>query len=202
MTRRIFGLFLRIGRVLPLLLMLSACTRNVQWEEEVPLNTGETIVVKRSGTHSYGSRAGNPLDYGHSPDQLSTIEFIYKGKKYSHTSEASLVLLVIAPHGVPYLVANPANWGWGNRNSYSCDAPYYVQFQPSDDGKKWQWPDRIDRWLYSQPTNLIQGIAAIAEDGKKFTPQDRRVRDELASSAAHYRLIDPTYTYDACIRRK
>ena len=27
---------------------LTACSKTVEWEEEVPLNTGETIVVKRT----------------------------------------------------------------------------------------------------------------------------------------------------------
>ena len=77
------------------IVQLSACSRTVQWEEEVPLNTGETIWVKRSGTYSFGSESGNPLRFGYNPDWRSTIEFTYKGKKYSHTDAAGLILLAI-----------------------------------------------------------------------------------------------------------
>ena len=42
-------------------ILLTACSKTVQWEEEVPLNTGEVIWVKRTDTYVKGSEPGNPL---------------------------------------------------------------------------------------------------------------------------------------------
>lgn len=47
--------------------LLSACSKTVQWEEEVPLNTGETIWVKRTVVYSAQGGAGNPLDMAYRP---------------------------------------------------------------------------------------------------------------------------------------
>lgn len=44
--------------------LLSACSRTVTWEEEVPLNTGELIWVKRSDHFERRSEPGNPLKMG------------------------------------------------------------------------------------------------------------------------------------------
>ena len=188
-----------------LALLIGSCAfmtrdRTVTWEEEVPLNTGETIWVTRTGTYSYRSSSGNPLDYDHRPDRLSTIEFTYKGKQYAHTGEVSFNLIAIDPDSAPNLVGNPGQWG--NKHKYPCDAPYYVQFRLSPDGREWIWPNRIDTWLYNLPTNLILGLADIEEDGKKFTPSDRQTKNASAFAYSHARYIDPTYLYDGCIRRK
>ena len=43
-------------------LQLSGCSRTVEWEEEVPLNTGETIWVHRSMPWVYKGGFGNPFD--------------------------------------------------------------------------------------------------------------------------------------------
>ncbi len=45
-------------------LQLTACSKTVQWEEEVPLNTGETIWVKRTVVYSLQGESGNPMDIG------------------------------------------------------------------------------------------------------------------------------------------
>ena len=42
-------------------LQLAGCSKTVQWEEEVPLNTGETIWVQRTVKYTYRGGAGNPL---------------------------------------------------------------------------------------------------------------------------------------------
>jgi hypothetical protein len=182
--------------------MFMTRDRTVTWEEEVPLNTGETIVVKRTGRYvDYGyDLSQNRL--GYRPDPKSTIEFMYKGKMYSFTSEARLMLVAVSPNGIPNLVANPASRDWGDRNLYSCDAPYFVQFQPNAADHEWIWPDRIEAWTYNLPVNLLIGIADMKDDGKKFTLQDRQSGNASAAAYSYNRFVDPTYTYDACIRRK
>ena len=97
---------LQIFLIVVVALQLCACSRTVEWEEEVPLNTGETILVKRSGSYEFGSESGNPLKFGYNPNWRSTIEFTYKGKRFTHTDDVKLILLVIGPDKVPNLVAS------------------------------------------------------------------------------------------------
>ena len=68
------------------MLLLSACSqtvKTVQWEEEVPLNTGETIWVKRADTYKRESGYANPLKlvWG---IKNRTYEFSWQGQKYSY----------------------------------------------------------------------------------------------------------------------
>jgi hypothetical protein len=58
------------------LLQLTACSKTVQWEEEVPLNTGEVIWVKREVTYKYKGAGGNPLDM----DYLTCPQTPYQSK--------------------------------------------------------------------------------------------------------------------------
>ena len=62
------------------MISLAACFKAVQWEEEVPLNTGETIVVKRSGSYTYKGLTSDGNAFSWNPEWRSTIEFAYEGK--------------------------------------------------------------------------------------------------------------------------
>ena len=50
------------------IMQLTACAKNVKWEEEVLLNTGETIVVAKEVRYTIKGQPGNPLDLGYLPD--------------------------------------------------------------------------------------------------------------------------------------
>lgn len=180
---------------------LVACSKAVQWEEEVLLNTGETIVVHRSGTYTYKARPGNPFDYGWGPDWRSTIEFTYKGKRYKHADELRLVLLAIAPDGTPNLIASPgSDWGW--KHNYYCVTPYYVQLRSDHTGQNWSWPERIESWTYDLPTNLLIRLVPLDANGKKISESDRKTMNvSLTSWYQHLRAIDKTHTIEACPRR-
>jgi hypothetical protein len=194
---------LRISLLVAAALQLAACSKTVQWEEEVPLNTGETIWVKRSGTYTYRCEFAVGTGCGYAPDWRSTIEFSYKGKKYSYTSEASPMVLAISPAGQPNLIALADQADWGNKNKYSCDAPYYVQFQPSENGRKWTWPNKIEKWLYNLPTNLVIGLMPLESDGQKVFPPNREQENASATTGfVFYRRIDPTYSSQHCVRSK
>jgi len=197
-----FKKLLKILLTLLAAVQLTACSRTVQWEEEVPLNTGETIVVKRSGTYTYESESGNPLKFAYRPDWRSTIEFTYKGKKYSHTDDAVLILLAIAPNGSPTLVAEAANHDWAWKNKYNCVTPSYVQFNPDESGSRWTWPDRIDSWLHNQPTNLIFGLVPQDASGKHLKSPDRVQKNQsLTVMYKELRFIDPAYSENKCQRK-
>ena len=183
---------------------LPACSKvkTVEWDEEVPLNTGETIWVKRSGTYHYESQSGNPLKFGYSPQARSTIRFIYKNKFYEHTDDAGLVLLAISPDGVPNLVAPADSYEWQWKHGYFCASPSYVQFRPDKTGKTWTWPEQIEPWLYSLPTNLIFGLVPPEGNNKKFTSLDRTQENAPVSVRfSEYENIIPTFQHQNCMRR-
>lgn len=183
-------------------LLIGSCAfmsrdRTVTWEEEVPLNTGETIVVKRSGSYSFGYSAGDGY-IGFSPNPISTIEFTYKGKKYVHTGNISFNLVAIGLDGMPSLVADAR--GWGNYNKYPCVTPYYVQFKTSKDGSQWFWPNQIEPWLYNVPTNLIVGLAAIDDDGKILSSKDRQRLNGSLLPFDDFKKIEPSKKPENCMR--
>ena len=181
---------------------LTACSKTVQWEEEVPLNTGEVILVKRSGSYELQSESGNPLKFAYRPQWRTSIEFIYMGKRYSHTDDAGLVLLAISGDGTPNLVASAAQFDWHLKNRYYCVVPYYVQFRPDSTGKKWTWPSKIEPWLYGLRTNLMFGVPALADSGKKFASADReRENASLLVLGDRYQQIAPTFDHPRCLRR-
>ena len=111
------GLSLHVARVetrrRPLLILLgmvvalqlAACSNTVQWEEEVPLNTGETIWVKRTVVYAYQGGAGNPLDMAYRPQRGGeNLEFEWQRKSYAFNLDAGVMLLAISPQGQPVLV--------------------------------------------------------------------------------------------------
>jgi hypothetical protein len=61
---------------------LTACSKTVQWQEEVPLNTGDTIWVKRTVVYSAQGGAGNPGDIAYRPEKDQAIDFTWNGKSY------------------------------------------------------------------------------------------------------------------------
>ena len=73
---------LRMVLILIAALHLAACSKTVQWEEEVPLNTGDVIWVKRTVTYKFKGSGDNPLDMSYQPDWTEEIAFEWQGKKY------------------------------------------------------------------------------------------------------------------------
>lgn len=68
------------------IMLLTACSlteKTVQWEEEVPLNTGETIWVKRTDSFVSRSEPGNPLRMGWWPKARS-YAFAWQGQNYTY----------------------------------------------------------------------------------------------------------------------
>jgi hypothetical protein len=179
----------RVKKPLQILLALvaatqiTACSKTVQWEEEVPLNTGETIWVKRSMPWVFKGGYGNPFDMSMSPTGEQTIRFKYAGTEYSFTGRAHVLWIAISPARQPVLVAPAADYGWASENSYTCVIPYYVQLVPDTTGKRWTWPKKIEPWLYELPANVMASIPQLSEKGQeRYTTQDRNQRD------ATYRL--------------
>ena len=181
---------------------LAACSQTVQWEEEVPLNTGEVIWVTRKIEFEMRGGFGNPFDIAMRPTRVQELRFSYAGRAYSYTGRANLILLAVSPGEVPNLIAPAADFDWANEhtNKYSCVVPFYVQLIPDASSANWTWPTKPEPWLYGMPANLMQSHPNLDERRQaKYSAKDRAQRDST------YQIqfppgarIDPTYKED-CI---
>lgn len=195
------NLSLRILLSMLAALALTACSKTVQWDEEVPLNTGETIWVKRSVDYTLQGGAGNPLDIAYRPEWVEKLQFEWDGKKYVYEGDAGVILLAISPQKIPVLVAPAADSGWHHRHKYKCTVPFYVQLVPDATGKTWTWPPAIEPWLFGHQYNLMRSRHAPADMEKRITAQTRNTKDQGGSiqSPSHAR-IDPNYTVKTCFK--
>lgn len=184
--------------------LLTGCSKTVQWEEEVPLNTGETIWVKRTVEYKLQGAGGNPFDMDYRPDYMETLSFQWDGKSYVYEGNADLILLAISPEKLPVLVAPAANKGWDGNNNYYCATPHYVQFSPDASGRKWSWPPEIEPWLYGLSNNLMGNLKKPEEMQKRYTVQQRADADAVALLQSPARAkIDSKFVKNAneCKRR-
>ncbi len=191
--------------ILPCLgvLLLCGCQKSVHWEEEVPLNTGETIWVKRITTRSLQGAGGNPLDLGMRPDWKETLVFSYAGKTFKYTGEANLLVLAISKSGSPILVAPASDKGWDYKHGFKCTVPHYVQLVPDAAGASWSWPRKIDSWLYELPANLMIARTSLPPYKNKYTKEDRDMLDRaLRVGAPKYQRIDSRFLSEGCVKEE
>jgi hypothetical protein len=154
-------------------LQLTACSRNMHWEEEVLLNTGETITVYKDVRYSVKGQPGNPADLGYVPDWVETTSFKYGGRSYTYTGEAKIMVLAISPHKLPVLLAPASIGDWYYNSNYACVTPYYLQLIPNSTGQQWTWPDRIEKWTYNLPANLMLNRDHPSEVKRRYTMADK-----------------------------
>ncbi len=190
---------LRIGLAVLAATQLTACSKTVQWEEEVPLNTGETIWVKRTVKYTYQGGAGNPLDMAYRPDGDGVTEFDWQGKHYSFDRHAGVFLLAISPQGHPVFVAEADAGRWDAANYYKCTIPFYVQFVPDATGRNWTWPPKIEPWLYHLESNLLLNKPKPDQDKRRYTVEERKAANYpgLVQSPSRQK-VDITHTGDLC----
>jgi hypothetical protein len=170
--------FVRLIALLLAIPLFAACSKTVQWEEEVPLNTGETIWVKRSMPWVYKGGMGNPFDMAMRASFLQTISFKHSGKDSRYTGKAQVLWIAISPSGQPVLVANPGFSGWATENLFPCVVPYYVQLVPDITGQIWTWPEKIEPWLYGLQANLMVVIPQLSERHQvRYSKKERDERD-------------------------
>jgi hypothetical protein len=173
--------------------------KTVQWEEEVPLNTGETIWVTRTVTYSLKGDAGNPFDISYKPDWPEKLEFKWGDKEYVYKGAAALMLLAISPQNQPVLVAPAADKSWDWDHEYRCTVPHYVQFVPDGNGDKWTWPPQIEPWLYGFSANLMRQRRKQEEMQSRYTSQKRNEEDAIMYLQDPISAkIDPTFTDKDC----
>ncbi len=197
---KLFKTLLKLILILGMAMGISACSKTVQWEEEVLLNTGETITVNKEVRYSIKGQSGNPADLGYLPDSVETISFKYGGRSYKYTGRASLMVLAISLQKIPVLLADPVSGDWYRYNSYSqCAKPYYVQFMPDNAGQTWTWPEKIEPWTYNLPTNLLIDRPHPSDVKRRYTMSDKAAQGFMHDPLlVESQKIDPLLINRAC----
>lgn len=167
------NLSLRILLSMLAALALTACSKTVSWEEEVLLNTGETIWVTKEVRYTIKGQPGNPADLGYLPDLVETTSFTYGGRSYIYKGEAKLMVLAISPQKLPVLLAPASIGDWYYNNNYACVTPYYLQLIPGSTGQQWTWPNRIETWTYNLPANLLFDRDHPSDVKRRYTMADK-----------------------------
>jgi hypothetical protein len=118
-----------IGKIAAILFfgcVASACSKTVEWDEEVRLNSGATIWIHRSDSFKRSSEPGNPLKPAWSPGPR-TYDFSWSGVKYhyetSPNESSGAMALRIEPDNTPSIIdrsrscekAGLAQWRWVNK---------------------------------------------------------------------------------------
>jgi hypothetical protein len=189
-----FKAFLKLILIMGTVMTISACSKTVQWEEEVPLNTGETIWVKRTVEYKLKGASGNPFDMAYRPDWTEEIAFEWKGKKYSYVGDAALIVLAISPQKLPELFARASDNSWETTHKHPCSVPSYVQLIPDDTGRKWSWPPVIDKWAYELPANLLLERKNPAEMMQRYSTGERKIED--AGLSESLTKISPSFIFN------
>jgi hypothetical protein len=184
-----------------LALHLAACSRTVEWQEEVPLNTGETIWVKRKVVYSLQGASGNPLDIGYRPNKTETLSFRWEGKDYFYKGDAAVILLAISPARRPTLVARASDRSWDWIHDFLCATPHYVQLVPDSSGRNWTWPPQIEPWQFGMSHNLMRQRRKPEQMNSRYTSQQRIAEDAIGMMQTPSAfMIDPNYTAESCKR--
>lgn len=181
-------------------LQLTACSKTVQWEEEVLLNTGETIWISKEVRYTIKGQPGNPLDLGYLPDFVESTSFKYGERDYTYRGDAGIMVLAISPQKLPVLIAPAGNNNWYRRNKYSlCTKPYYVQLMPNSTGQQWSWPDQIEPWTYNLPANLMLNRDQPSDVKRRYTMEDKAKQTYMRDPLSLYiQKIDPSYANLNC----
>lgn len=196
--------------VLCVCLIVGSCsffTRDlkVSWEEEVLLNTGETIWVRRDLLYQLQGASGNPLDIKYSPSWVEVLTFNWHGIEYVYKGSAGIILVAISPVSKrPVLVADPTIKEWYRANNYKCTRPYYVQFERVGDGFGWVYSNGVEEWLFGLSYNLMLHKPKLDDAKKKYYARDRIEFDHaIFYQAPHMIRVDPNFFYDGngeCLR--
>jgi len=180
------------------LLPLSACTREVAWQEEVVLNTGARIDVQRKLTYQRSGSPGNPFEMGWGTKPGGELSFTWNGKVYVFSEHGRPLLVAISPRGVPVIVANAAIWQWDVRHNYGCKTPHYVQFEPDASGRVWTWPPGVEPWVIGLPANLLQLVPTPDQGSSRYTADQVRAIAKTDLSGSEDRFVAPKYQPDYC----
>jgi hypothetical protein len=179
-------------------LLVAACSEVVDWEEDVVLNTGETITVHGERVYERGGAPGNPLQSSWYVKPGGKLTFRWNEQSYVFQSHASPLLIAIAPDARPVVVAVASIGGWDEKHKFECTTPHYVLFVPDATGSNWSWPAEMPRWLHDMPANLLIEKPKPGTGRKHYSAGDVRDANAAGAIPAHLTKVIPTYTPSYC----
>lgn len=183
-------------------LLLAGCSKVVTWDEDVVLNTGETITVHGETVYERGGAPGNPLKIRWNAQSAAKRWFDWKGQTYLFQNHASPLLIAIAPDGRPVIVAVASIGGWDERNRFKCTTPYYVQFAPDASGSNWSWPAELPTWLYGMDANLLLEEPEPSSKQRRFSPAQVLEANASVGASPYLKRVEPQYSPDSCRTRR
>lgn len=179
-------------------LYVTACTKTVKWQEDVLLNTGQTLIVEQIARFEIPGGGGNPFDLG-MRETGRKLKFKWGGKSYLFDLPIFAMVLAISPTGQPVVLAQAASGSWDAVHGYKCTLPYYVQFAFDENRGEWIWPSSIEPWTHNLPANLFRDSELAEKLTRRITPEDLVTQGFMKNRrSVAMQKIDPTYTGDLC----
>lgn len=131
---------------------MSGCSSQIEWKEEVPLNTGDTIWVTRTARYERVLTGPLALELGWEI-MSESLAFNWKDRSYQFSDVVPPDYLLIDPQArTPVLITSLAHWQFKKR--YGCRVPFYVEYRPTGDG--WAPQSKIDETFYGMKGNLMR----------------------------------------------
>jgi hypothetical protein len=130
--------------------VLSGCGKTIRWEEEVPLNTGEILVVERIAKFKRGSEPGNPLKAAWWPEGGS-IGFSLDGQRFVYEYSGRMNafgIFVVGSRQSPSIV---------DYTGHKCAQPGLGEFRWHSG--QWELQRALSGELLGRPRNLIYAEA-------------------------------------------
>ena len=177
------------------MLLLSACSqtvKTVQWEEEVPLNTGETIWVKRLDTFVKGPEPGNPLKRTWGLEKRDYV-FAWQGQKYAYvvktkTGGPVLIHVLLADNTIAIV---DSAWPY-------CAG--YGEFRWIDG--YWQLQKNVSPTIIGQRRNLMGSFDAAGEIPARVDTAFKHQIDTSVNSSQKIMQIEEAHLATNCPRKK
>ena len=142
---------------------LSSCSKSIRWQEEVPVNTGEVIIMNREDVFVRRSAPGNPFLMGWWLNGRS-YKFFWNGRHYSYkvtgVSTGPMLLYVYPKENTVAIIDS----GWPK-----CSG--YAEWRWADSGA-WEIQKNINPEIIGKTRNIMDYFSARDGHIPKIVTQD------------------------------
>lgn len=184
---------LKIFLIAVLATPISACSKTIEWEEEVPLNTGETIIVKREDIYVRRSVPGNPFQMGWWIDERK-YKFSWQGNNYKYKNRHSIGPMILWAYPEYKTVA-----------MIDSGRPYcsgYAEFRWTN--TEWSIQKNVNPEIIGSPRNLMDYYSATQGKIPSRVTQEfiRNSGFDLPQRGGSFSHLDASETATNCSWRK
>lgn len=178
----------RWGIALVAATQLTACSKSIEWDEDVLLNTGETIQVHRTDRFERRTEAGNPLQPAWWPE-ARLYEFAYGGRTYRYESPARQspgAMAIAIDAGEVFIVDRVRN----------CRRPGLAVWHWT--GTDWQAPPETPATLLGTKRNLMALRSPDGDLPQHVSIAARHRLDEQVGVSPHVDELNPMTAASGC----